>query len=377
MSSMREKMIGIYHPLMPDFFDQPAVEEARATCQDCVMCDKKDTPRGVQTDHFDPDTKCCTYHPTLPNFLAGAILSDPRPELAEGAERLRAKIEKGIGITPQWLSAPRKTMVLMEASRSYAFGRSKTLLCPYFDEGKCTIWHHRESVCSTFYCKYSGGVAGYNFWDAYKKYMFRVEIALSEQAVKEIDPTLKEPKVPRLKMTLEDLEDRAPDEYAGYWGKWIGREEQFYIACYDWLKAMTPERFAELVTDTQRGTELIGTVKTRYEELARPKLLPMLVKNKRIQEAETDGGVVVSTYSRYDPFFMSTTLKNVVNEFREGETVTETLARLKSEKDLEVPEDMVLRLQLLEVLVSPEFTKGALEPKDDQGGEKAASPTSS
>lgn len=371
---MRQKMIAIYQPLMPDFFDQPAVEELRATCHDCVMCDKSDAPRGVQTDHFDPDTKCCTYHPTLPNFLAGAILSDPRPELAEGAARLRAKIQQRIGITPQWLSAPRKTMVLMEASRSQAFGRSKKLLCPYFDEGKCTIWHHRESVCSTFFCKFSGGVAGYNFWEAYKKYMFRVEIALSEQAVREIDPSLKEPTVPRLKLTVEDLEDRAPDEYASYWGKWIGREEELYVACYEWLKSLTPARFAELVTDTQRGRELIGAVQTRYEELARPKLSPILVKNKRIKETETDGGVVVSTYSRYDPFFMSTTLKEVVDAFRPEEPVAEALRRLKSERDLEVPEEMVLRLQLLEVLVPPDANK----PKEpDQPGENLPSSTSS
>src|SRR4051812_31514765 len=89
--SLRDMVPPAHRRLLPVLFDRPAIRESRATCSDCAMCSKGGSPApGVLS--FRPDTKCCTYEPTLPNFLVGAILADTSPEMAEGRRRIRAHI---------------------------------------------------------------------------------------------------------------------------------------------------------------------------------------------------------------------------------------------------------------------------------------------
>src|SRR5687767_1905524 len=98
------------------------------------MCAPTGAAPSPDALHFRPDAKCCTYHPTLPNYLVGALLADPDPALEEGRRRVRDKLAARVGVTPLWLAAPRKTMVLLEASRDTSFGRSRALRCPYYVE---------------------------------------------------------------------------------------------------------------------------------------------------------------------------------------------------------------------------------------------------
>jgi len=98
-------MPPLYGPLLSGFFDRAPIDETRATCDDCAMCDKSGKPssegEGLETAFFQPDLKCCTYHPTLPNYLVGAVLSDASPELDGGKRRIRGKIAARIGVTPE------------------------------------------------------------------------------------------------------------------------------------------------------------------------------------------------------------------------------------------------------------------------------------
>src|SRR5579872_4275459 len=56
--------------------------ETKATCDHCAMLPTAESVPGPA--FFHPATKCCAYQPSLPNFLAGAILSDEDPRVAEG-----------------------------------------------------------------------------------------------------------------------------------------------------------------------------------------------------------------------------------------------------------------------------------------------------
>src|SRR5262245_2472370 len=87
VDSLRSKLPPIYGPLLSGFFDRPEVVETRATCDACAMCDHgQGAP--VAMEFFNPDTKCCTFHPVLANYLVGAILADRGDELAEGRRRI-------------------------------------------------------------------------------------------------------------------------------------------------------------------------------------------------------------------------------------------------------------------------------------------------
>jgi hypothetical protein len=65
----------LYAEWAESFLGGPIPAETDATCQDCAMCPPpgKRPATGV---FFSPDVKCCSYMPTLPNFLVGRMLGN-------------------------------------------------------------------------------------------------------------------------------------------------------------------------------------------------------------------------------------------------------------------------------------------------------------
>jgi Fe-S-cluster containining protein len=351
--TLRDVMPHLYAPLLPAFFDHATLRETRATCSDCAMCDKSGSADGQRTDLdvalFRPDIKCCSYHPTLPNYLVGATLEDESAELGPGRQRLRAKIAARIGVTPFWLAAPRKYLVLLAAARESSFGRSESLLCPYYerDGGTCSIWKNRESVCATFFCKHVAGATGHAFWAALRRYMEHVERTLARHAAKTVAPDVTEPDTPRNVLTREDLEDRPSSdaEYTRYWRDWSGREGEFYVECAKCVRKMTSGDFARVVDDAG-GQALLAEALSRYGDATQPKLAARLVLNRDMRVVPGAGGVGVTTYSRYDSLFLTQDLYDALSQFTGEDSVETVLERLRIEYDVELPRELLLELQL-------------------------------
>ena len=169
---------SIYRSYLPAFFDHEAPREEKATCGSCVMLPPKDEPRPLGITYFLPETKCCTFHPTLPNYLVGAALADARPEMEEGKRRLRGRIASRVAVSPRWLAAPRKFDLLLKGSWTNTMGRSLMMRCPLYspDHGGRTISPHSEGVCATFFCKYKAAAAGQAFWRSILMYPSRVQL---------------------------------------------------------------------------------------------------------------------------------------------------------------------------------------------------------
>lgn len=364
--TLRQKLPAIYGRLLPDFFDRPAIQETRATCDDCAMCDKgaATVKPELVASYFRPDVKCCSYHPTVPNYLIGALFADPAPELEEGRRRVREKIARRIGVTPFWLAAPRKFLVLLEAARQSSFGRAESLLCPYFERssGRCTIWQHRESVCGTFFCKHDNGAVAHAFWTALKLYLSHVESRLSRYAALSVSMDVADPELPRLLLTLEDLEDQPPGEatYAEYWRDWVGREEAFYVECHRHIRELPHHEFVRVVQETG-GNELLAKATALYEETSAPKLAKRLVLNPDMRVVPAPGGVAVTTYSRFDSLFLSDALFDALKQFSPDEPSLDGIARLARDRGLEMPEALLLQMQIHAVMVPP-----ASDPSTDQ-----------
>jgi Fe-S-cluster containining protein len=339
---------AVYRELCPPFFAREAIVEEKATCSDCAMCDKNAGVAAGPT-FFRPDTKCCTYQPKLPNFLVGAVLRDGNPAMAEGGRRIRARIEQRIGVTPQWLAPGRKYSVLLEASRLTSFGRSTTLRCSFYEVegGLCTIWKHREAACSTFFCKHLGGQDGKAFWVALETWLSNVERRLSAHALSVIAPELEEPVVPHLTLTMDDLEDRPPERYAQIWGAWHGREAELYARCHEVISALDRNAFVRIVDDA----DLLAELERRYAAATAPALAERLVLNPEISIQPIEGGVMVSTYSRYEPMMLSEPLYAVLQQFSAAERTDEVLARLKREHEVELPDGLLVSLQQMGVVV--------------------------
>ncbi len=148
---------------MNELFDGPLPPEPLATCSACAKLPKPGEPPPA--DAYHPDTKCCTYLPMLHNFLVGALLADPDPAFATGRATVEARIDSGEGMTPLGLYATQEYLSRYDAGAR--FGKDLSLRCPHYlhDEGgRCGVWRHRESTCSTWFCFYDRGEAGKEFW---------------------------------------------------------------------------------------------------------------------------------------------------------------------------------------------------------------------
>ena len=173
---------------MGELLAGPIPPETEATCDDCAMCAKGGAPRG-DTHFFRPDVKCCSYVPELPNFLVGRILADKDPALAAGRKSVATRIQAGVGVTPLGLGQPPVYRVLYEQGAPRAFGQSQALRCPHFLDdgvGRCAIWRHRNSVCTTWFCKHVRGAVGARFWRSLNQLLGAVEVALARWCVLEI-----------------------------------------------------------------------------------------------------------------------------------------------------------------------------------------------
>lgn len=357
--TLRKKVNPIYDRLFPEVFDRPEVVETRATCDTCAMCDHgQNSP--VAMEYFQPDAKCCTYHPNLPNYLVGAILADTSEELAEGRRRIREKIASRIGVTPQFVAAPRKYNVLYQAARGQGFfGRTQTMMCPYFDKengGLCTVWKYREAVCSTYFCKYTAGKPGWEFWDTMKSYLFHVERTLAQFAAEVVDRKVKEPNLERTTLTKEDLEDRGPnvDDYFSYWGGWVNREEEFYILCYKKVLELPKTDFVRFVDDAPEGRGFLARMEAKYDQIMSPELPKHLIRPLGLRKRVAGESVVVTTYNPYDWLSLEKDLFDTLGMFRAEETLEENLKRLDEKHDIQLAPELVRYLYVHGVLAAPD-----------------------
>jgi hypothetical protein len=354
VTALRDLFPALYSPLLPRIFDRPRPREDKATCESCVMCPPAGAPPSEDVTYFRPDVKCCTYHPRIPNYLVGGLLADDGPEIQEGRRRMRERIRSRISITPYNVSPPRKLEVLRMASWRNTMGRSLMLRCPFYtvEDGNCTIWKYREIECTTFFCKYNAGADGENFWKALRSYMVHVERQLAEHAVNAIMPDYADP--PSNGMTLEELEDRppAPKLYSALWKGWEGREEEFYIACYEHVQGLGRERY-DAIVGGEALDQHTDELASRYRAIEAPVLPERLIPNPMMAARPIEGGVLAKTYSLYEPLLLTEGLYDVIREFGAGETVAEVRARILRESGVDVPEDLVLSLYQMRVLVPP------------------------
>jgi Fe-S-cluster containining protein len=365
-SDLRSRLPPVYGHLLPAIFDEPAVHEPRATCESCQMCDHGTVPAELEASFFRPDTKCCTYHPSLPNYLVGAILTDESPELAEGNKRVLDQIGKRLGVTPQRLTPSKKWTHLYRASMDSSFGRSLLLRCPYLDDAeRCSIWQHREAVCTTYFCKFDRGLAGAQFWQALKGYLAFAEEMLCVWAAKAVSKDIGDPRDGEpAGLSLEELEERPTDDasYRRIWGSWAGREAEFYRACHERVRTLSKAEYAKLVDSTVDGKATLERLATTLARVRKaPVVHERVALNRRLRVLPVAGGVVMTMpYNRHDSMKIETELYDVLKRFSTDHTVAETRETLAAEGL--VLEDALLSMFAMHDILVPDAEGGRCEP---------------
>jgi len=280
-TTLFDQLPDFYREVFPPQFDAPIPTERFATCDDCAMA--CNPPPGQEAYH--PNRKCCTFHPVLPNYLIGALLADQRPEWEEGRHRIRAMIQRRIGITPFGLFPSRKHDHLVKAG--VGFGQSRALLCPFYREagGQCTIWPFREAVCATYFCKTVTGAAGKDFWHEVKMYLIFVQDCLAGYALHELEmPIMERSKYQNQPLTAADLDDLPPDDatYRHQWADWVGREESFYRTCHRLVTALDRKGYQSLTGMPQKI--LFENIRRRYAEMMALPEVPAVAMDLEVTE---------------------------------------------------------------------------------------------
>lgn len=228
-----------------------------ATCDSCAMAPPRREDKA-ETIWYRGDLKCCTYHPFLPNYLIGALFSDPKtPQYI--LKELRRKIAVREFALPIGMTAPTAYQIPFTQRTEFEFGQREDWLCPYFNkaENNCGIWRWRDAVCTGFICKSSYGKKGESFWKMLEEYLAYVELALLEECLIRLDFSPREISVslPLIsKFEGEDDESQAmrmtPEEARGYWKKDSYQDiEGFYKKTYEIVCSLKEHEFKEAMGD--------------------------------------------------------------------------------------------------------------------------------
>ncbi len=350
---------ALYSRWIETVIQGPLPVEIEATCSDCVMCSKGGESVATEQFYFDQGSKCCTYTPTLSNFMTGAILRDPDPAMARGKDALAARINKGLGADPLAIHPPPAYTLLYRHSQN-AFGRNSALRCPHLDtaQGVCTIWPYRDPTCVTWFCKHHRGKIGQSFWKALQTFLNAVSKELSLWCVLQLDIgdealALLESKRER-GMTGEnlqagELDDRFEAESARkIWGKWWRRETEFYAECTR-LVSKFGYREVEGICgpEVQPPALLLKSAYAALQETGIPTV--SVIGRFEVEEATVDA-VRVWSYSRLDPLDLPVPVFMALSYF-DGRSTDDALSMIEHDLGIRLDHQSLRTLLDFRILV--------------------------
>ncbi len=326
----------------------PIPKETKATCDNCAMLPQSEAPaKGV---FFHPVTRCCTYQPPLANYRAGLILSDDEPDLAAGRRTVEERLSARIAVTPLGMD-PSTRFLLLYKNALGSFGRAPELGCPHQIEGQCGIWRHRPATCTTWFCKHVRGATGFEFWNDLGELLRFVDgqlglwCALEMGVEAKLLARLLEPK--RLEAT--DLGAAIEEDvYRSLWGRWTGKEADFYRACAEQVRPLAWDDVAQICGP--HLTLLSRLVRERYVKLISEQT-PESLRIGLIQiEGIVAGKYNTVTYSSYDPVRMSPHLVGLLPHF-DGRPTGDVLEEIRLQRGVRVDPALVRRMADFRVLV--------------------------
>ncbi|MEO6446861.1 MAG: hypothetical protein ABIZ91_17420 [Gemmatimonadaceae bacterium] len=355
----------LYARWVDELLQQPLPLETLSPCNDCVMCKPpSEVPRPAARGQFNPITKCCTYMPTIPNFLIGAVLVDEDPAAAEGRLTLEKRLDAGVAISPRWAAMTPVFRLLYQHGERKAFGRATSMRCPHYldrEGGQCGIWRHRNSVCSTYFCNLERGLVGQRFWEEMKSFLEAIELSLSEWCVRELD--IGADALARLDspahdegfahLTAHEIDGVADaHEQRAIWGSWAGREREFYIAAGRMVESLTWKEVLRIGgEDIANHAQLLGVA---YAALMNDDV-PDLLTFAPVRSEPVDDYVsrVWATGLDLAPIEIPTPLVSALRHF-DGRTPTQdAIFSVVFETRMGLQKWLVARLMDAGILVSP------------------------
>ncbi len=257
---LKYQLPELYQKIFPKPLLSWQPQEKKATCDNCAMTVENQKSRSSKKTidvAYQPDLKCCTFHPFQPNFLIGGLLQTGQV-LPRALNAIESKIATRAYALPIGILPPVPHQVEFNHRKKNEFGQREDWLCPYYEKSSnnCGIWKFRGAVCTTFFCQSSHGKKGLEFWDHMSNYLTYVEAALMEEALVMLDfsprqisenlnflnrfeATPKELKMDVLPLAL------AKELWNGYFDDQVG----FYKKCHSIVTEMTLRDFRVAMGD--------------------------------------------------------------------------------------------------------------------------------
>lgn len=260
-----QRLVGF---LDPDLMRSQIVETL-ATCDSCAMSREHRGPRAKIT--YEPDLKCCTFDPWVPNFMVGAMLEDPSLSAA-GLQAVREKMNSIEECSPLGLRASTKFQRRFLRKDEHEFGNREDWLCPYYDrvQQNCGVWKYRGNVCVSFFCKSNSGARGLAFWSSLGDLLHLIELSVMEECLVQLDFS------PRQLSELLPLIDRqthlerralpaiTPQESRRMWNHYDDPAE-FFRKCHRIAQGLTKKDLREILGES--GERVLAQVHQRQAKL--------------------------------------------------------------------------------------------------------------
>jgi hypothetical protein len=375
---------SLYARWVGEFLGELPPDETLATCSSCAMCPPA-TDQRMGVRYFKPNTKCCTYMPDLPNYLAGAALIDDDPAMARGRASLTARIAARSGVVPLGVFAPPQARERYQQTAKAGFGRDAALLCPHYiaDGGLCGIWRYRNSVCATYFCKHNRGGIGATFWHLLRDLLLDVERDLATWCLAELGfgPEGAGLQLPRDSSGLprEANEDgdaingavkasrdsaspvpasngsssggpafeghaskgHAPGDRVKMWGAWAGKEAELFAEC---ARLVAPLSWPEVIAACGPAVRLIArSVHESYARMLSTDIPGALRAEPYRVIGSGAGKVQLRGYSSSDTVEIPVKLLEVLHYF-DGRPTREALAAIQAEQKLHIQDGLLRRL---------------------------------
>lgn len=346
-----ESLPALYQRWATTLLSSGIPREAIASCLDCAMCESCEPGSYRDPAFFNPDTKCCTYFPDLPNYLVGRAIHADTPGSAALYAFVEAPAKGAARVSLTGVIAMPGTATPRNAEN---FGHAPDLLCPYAIEADtregplCGIWQHRNAVCSTYFCKHVRGAVGHRFWQTFRNLLLEIEEALSWWAIAELIPDAAGKVLDSEAEHESQIQLRLkPDA----WRHWPGTRSAFYEACADRVEAL---RWDEVLTIAGIKAKLHSTeVIARHGELLSPAIPARLQVGEYKVISATPRHTTIESTTHREHIAAPAALLPLLCYF-DGRSVDEVLEEIEAETRIEVDRGLVRRLYDFGILIPVE-----------------------
>ena len=321
MNELAEQLGVVFSSVIPELEGWRFGSEGFATCSSCPMQPQPGQELPEHRPVFTAKARCCTYHPDLPNFLAGRALKRG----GVGAQKIRARLENLETRHATGIVRPEAVAEQYLEFGKTSFGNRDDLTCPYWVSGEhnCSIYADRNAVCRTWHCKSVDGARGHAAWTALRWLLLEVEAELSKIAV-----------------TTEPPSREASVEA---WVEWyIACNEQVDDLNAETLKTLRTPRLEQLIVEVARAVTVRDT---RLPEVVAPSIAQWFVEPE---------GVAMTAWSGYDLVDVPSWIFELLSRMDGTKTWREAKRETEISIGTAVTDDLIHTLHRRGLLSAPE-----------------------